>query len=209
MNGEDNRRRYGIDWARHALVWRYPETIDAVGEALQRLAPQPLDPATLFIAAHVVYGLQRNAAGRRGLSLLTEWLSPGFGGRDVYELIRATFAWSTENEAARKAAISNIAELAREVERAVAHTRFADDGAAELAELRFELAEQKRGRRPWSGLIDWLPALPGLPAAKLLRRACRSFSRNYPARIGGGMCDEPLTTARKARAARHLRGEKQ
>lgn len=167
-----NTSRYGIDWRQtdHA---DYPDLADEAAALVLRNARTAPDEAELFIAAHCLVVLQLSAAGRDGLALLRAWLTPGFEGRSVVQLIRATLAWSTERTWQRAAAVARIDEL---------HLRVRKEGDSHaIAEADRLVLGTVGARQPPDACLADLDA----PSGAALYDACEQFRRSYARRCSG------------------------
>lgn len=190
--------RYGVDWSL-GIFPRYESESDAWEVLVRAFAPDKPDDALVFMGTHAVMGLARTATGRGGLAILRDFITPGYKGHGTAEMVWRAFDWSKQNAADRRAALSNLEKLLRDLERAATAAGFGrplmEDLMIEIAEVREELADMSAQRTaPYFSTFDWLR---DFPAARAVARAVVGIRCAYPLRAMN-----PLDTLEKVAAAR-------
>jgi hypothetical protein len=176
----------GPDWSESA----HPDYLGRIGEITANLRrnAEPLDDWTLYLAAHLVFVMQRVAVGRDGLAILKGWNASRI---DTHRMIEVTCEYLSRTSQERQAALGDLFELGEAVK--------AEQGDDEFYDFDFEVAA---GRECHNGLPpDDFAGLKQTSAVKALRRAVHSYRTVYPVRRGADV----LSTNWRIAAAVHLR----
>ena len=164
------------------------------------MAPDAPDAADVFIAAHCILFLARNASDRASFNLLKRWLSGDW--TNTAELTAASVAWSRHSAAARRDALDRIAQMADDVERTCSDYERADEMREDVTELRLELASlREEGGTPELTELGWMPTFP---AVRSLARAVRAYRRAYPGRFSQPLSSLAAVTQARASIARSV-----